>query len=298
MSPNRWLKLTIETGPEMVEPITDFLVGIFNAGVETGAKDEPGYGTIQAYLGEANPSEQEIASTVKQVEHQLQHLAELFQNAPAELSWELFVEEDWSRTWKEHFEPFAIVPGLVIAPTWVDYQRTEDEAILVMDPGMAFGTGHHATTRLCLQALQRTLSSTRNVHVLDVGTGTGILAMAALCFGASKATALDNDPEAVRVATENAMVNGVAEKMEVSLAPLADLQGDYDVVVANIVHDVLISMVSDLSRLTRNGGTLILSGLLAGEQSENIKRTYQGHGLSPVQEERIGEWAALSLQKG
>ncbi|OGR17126.1 MAG: ribosomal protein L11 methyltransferase [Desulfobacterales bacterium GWB2_56_26] len=293
LSKNRWLKLTIATDPALVEPIGDYLVGVIDAGVETGAPDEANYGIVTGYVQQANLTDEEVGSIVAQVTAYLAELAKVFAVPQPELSWTMIAEEDWGTSWKQHFKPFAIVDGLVIAPTWEEYQPAAGEMVIVMDPGMAFGTGHHATTCLSLQFLQQSLTGSKGRRVLDVGTGTGILGMAAVLFGADKVLGLDNDPEAVTAATENVRRNGLQDRMEVSLAPLAAVNGCYEIVVANIVHDVLIALADDLVRLTAAGGNLILSGILAGEQVDNIVRVFSGRGLVAVERAARQEWAAL-----
>ncbi len=295
MGDNTWLKITIASDPRLVEPISDYLVGVLEAGVETAAADEPGSGTVICYLQRPNPSPEEVAESVAAITAAGERLAAVFGVAAPQVNAELYAEEDWGATWKKHFSPFAIVPGLVIAPTWEEYRPQPGEKVITMDPGMAFGTGHHATTTLCLELLQGALSASPGARVLDVGTGTGILAMAALLFGASRATAIDNDPEAVAAARANALANGLAGAMEVSLTPLAELAGRYRIVVANIVHDVLLELAPALDRATGEEGSLILSGLLAGEQVKSIARHFAARGFAVAEERQRGEWAALAL---
>ena len=293
MSENRWLKLTIATDPALIEPIGDYLVGVIDAGVETGAPDEANYGIVTGYVQKANLTDEEVGSIIAQVTAYLAELARMFAVPRPELTWTMIAEEDWGTSWKQHFKPFAIVDGLVIAPTWEEYRPAAGEMVIVMDPGMAFGTGHHATTCLSLKFLQQSLTGSKGRRVLDVGTGTGILGMAAVLFGADKVLGIDNDPEAVTAATENVGRNGLQDRMEVSLAALSSLTGCYEIVVANIVHDVLIAMADDLVRLTAPRGTLILSGILVGEQVDNIVRVFSGRGLVPVERAARQEWAAL-----
>jgi len=293
MSENKWLKLIIVTDPALIEPIGDYLVGVIDAGVETGAPDEANYGIVTGYVQQANPTDEEVRSIVAQVTAYLAELAKVFTVPRPELSWTMIAEEDWGTSWKQHFKPFAIVDGLVIAPTWEEYRPAAGESVIVMDPGMAFGTGHHATTSLSLEFLKKSLAGSTGRRVLDVGTGTGILGMAAVFFGADKVLGIDNDPEAVTAATQNVGHNGLQDRMEVSLAPLAAVTGCYEIVVANIVHDVLIALADDLVRLTAAGGDLILSGILAGEQVDNIVRVFISRGLVPVERAARQEWAAL-----
>jgi ribosomal protein L11 methyltransferase len=297
MQTNKWLKITIETDPVLLEPICDFLVGVIEAGVETGAADEPNFGTLICYVPKINPSAQEVAEVMSKISSYLSEIAEVFAVPVPLLTPTLYDEEDWSSTWKKHFKPFIIVPGLVIAPTWEEYQPHPGEAVITMDPGMAFGTGHHATTSLCLELLRRTLDPGRAMRVLDVGTGTGILGMAAILFGAASATCIDNDPEAVSAASDNVRRNKLDGQIAVSQSRLCELSAQYQVVVANIVHDVLIALAEDLTRLTEKGGTLILSGILVGEQVTGIKKCFANKGFSLVKVEERKEWAAVCFRK-
>jgi ribosomal protein L11 methyltransferase len=294
---NKWLKITIKTDPLLVEPISDFLVGVIEAGVETGAPDELLYGTVNGYLQRANLNPDEIDGILVQVSSHLAELAKIFNVPQPILSSTMIDEEDWGKNWKVHFKPFAIVPGLVIAPTWEEYLPAAGEAVITMDPGMAFGTGHHATTSLSLHFIRERLAEKSGLRLLDVGTGTGILGMAAVLFGAGTVLGIDNDPEAVSAAKENVQRNSLQDRMQISLAPLSSLFEPYEIVVANIVHDVLIGMADDLARLTADGGTLILSGILAGEQVANIRAVFTAKGFQLSGQENRQEWAALRFDK-
>lgn len=297
MTENKWLKITIKTDPVLVEPISDFLMGIIDAGVETGAKDEPLYGTVNGYIQKPNLDQVEVEAILGQVSSYLGELVKIFDVPEPTLFSTMIEEEDWSKTWKEHFKPFAIIPGLIITPTWEEYRPSSGEAVITMDPGMAFGTGHHATTFLSLEFLKETLVNNSGLQILDVGTGTGILGMAAALFGAGAVLGIDNDPEAVSAASKNVCTNSLEESMAVSLAPISSIEFEYDIVVANIVHDALIAMADDLARLTKSGGMLILSGILAGDQVNNMKTTFEAKGFAILKEHNRQEWSALKLQK-
>jgi len=162
---------------------------------------------------------------------------------------------------------------------------------------MAFGTGHHATTALSLELLKGVLVKRDGASVLDVGTGTGILGMAAVLFGADRVVGIDNDPEAIAAASENVRRNGLEENMSISLTPLSTLVGSFSIVVANIIHDVLLDMAGDLDRLTAGGGRLILSGILTGEQSDNIIQQISKRGFSLTQHLQQKEWSAMLFEK-
>jgi ribosomal protein L11 methyltransferase len=298
MTDNKWLKITIKTDPVLVEPISDFLVGVIEAGVETGARDELLYGTVNGYVQKANLSREEVDDLLEQVSSYLHDLVKIFDTAEPTLSSTMIDEVDWGKSWKEHFKPFTIVPGLVICPTWEEYRPVAGEAVITMDPGMAFGTGHHATTSLSLECIREAVTEQAGLRCLDVGTGTGILGMAALLFGAGGVLGIDNDPEAVRAAEENVHRNVLQEKMEVSLTPLTALEDIYEIVIANIVHNVLVDMADDLARLTAEGGNLILSGILAGDQAANIQTVFSGKGFQLISQKSRQEWAALMFRKG
>lgn len=296
--PRQWLKISITADPALTDAIEDFLVGISDAGVELAA-DQTGVTTlIHGYFDKTQKDEAEIERILHQLTGYLLELAEIFEVAVPATTTAFIDDEDWSATWKEHFKPFAIIPGLVIAPTWEEYAAKEGEQVIVMDPGMAFGTGHHATTSLSLQLLREALAGRTDSSVLDVGTGTGILGMAAALFGASKVVAIDNDPEAVSAAGENVVRNNLQRIMEVDITPLSSLTGPFSLVVANIVHDVLLALAPDLGRLTAAGGRLILSGILAGPQVANIVACFTNLGFSLIRQEQKKEWAALLFTKG
>lgn len=295
---NKWLKITIKADPLLVESISDYLVGVLEAGVETGARDELLYGTVNGYIQKANLQQAEVADIIQKVSSYLDELAGIFKVVKPVLSSSMIEEEDWGKSWKEHFKPFAIVPGLVIAPTWEEYRPGDGEAVIVMDPGMAFGTGHHATTSLSVNFIRQALAERAGQRLLDVGTGTGILGMAALLFGAGDVLGIDNDPEAVAAAEQNVRYNCLQDRMQVNLTPLSSLQEPFAIVVANIVHDVLIDLADDLARLTADGGTLILAGILQGEQAGNIIDVFSAHGLQLARRDSRLEWEALCFKKG
>ena len=291
-----WLKISAIVDPVLVEALSDFMMGITGAGVEV-VVDLP-HTQINAFLEKRNPEEAETEAIVAQLVDYARELSEIFHVPVPEIRHSVIEDQDWGTVWKEHFKPFAIIPGLVVKPTWEEYRPGADEKVIEMDPGMAFGTGHHATTSLSLELLKGVLAEQAgDARVLDVGTGTGILGMAAVLFGADRVVGIDNDPDATAAASENAARNGLSEKMSVSLAPLAGLEGPFSVVVANIVYDVLLELADDLNRLTADGGRLILSGILTGLQSEAIIDHFSRRGFSLVRHLRKKEWSALLFAK-
>ncbi len=204
-------------------------------------------------------------------------------------------DEDWSEGWKKDLRPMDV--GRVrVRPSWIDAPPPPGAVEVVLDPGMAFGTGSHPTTSLCLAALSDVLGSRRGASVLDVGTGSGILAIAARKLGAARVAANDEDPVAVEVARENAARNGVA--LELTGAPLEAIPGTFDVVVANILANVLVALARPLAAKLSPGGVLLLSGIL-GPQEDEVRRAHVAAGLAPVPggDRRDGEWSLLALER-
>jgi len=170
-------------------------------------------------------------------------------------------EQDWSVSWREFFGVVDSGGRLLIVPSWIDHTPEPDQLVIRLDPGRAFGTGHHETTRLCLSSLEEHVSAGQ--EVLDVGTGSGVLAIGAILLGAARVTAIDIDPVAAEVAVENCKENGVLDRIAVSSGTLTPAhEGRYDLVVANISTDANIGLAPSFAAVTKRGGHLILSGIL------------------------------------
>lgn len=293
-----WLKIILTVEPMLVEPLSDFLIGVIGSGVEVNADEISSRQIITVYVAKENPSPEEIRQITAHIVDYGQELADILKTAKPELDHEIIGEQDWGEEWKKHFSPYHLTPHLIVAPTWERYEVHGSEKLMIMDPGMAFGTGHHATTALVATLLEEEILTNGNNHsVLDVGTGTGVLGMAAALFGAQDVIGIDNDPLAVQIAGENVKKNTLQGRMRVSEEPITQLNGSYSLVVANIIHDVLLSMSGELQRLTSRGGKLILSGLLAGEQVESVRATFEKEGFSFEQECIREEWSALLMKK-
>jgi ribosomal protein L11 methyltransferase len=202
------------------------------------------------------------------------------------------VGDDWKHAYKAYFKPTRVGARLVVRPSWEPYHATGDEVVLTLDPGAAFGTGTHESTRLVLEALQAQLEP--GTRVLDVGCGSGILAIACLLLGAERARAIDVDPEAVAVARENARINGVAERLQADAAAVDALDESYPLVLANIESRVLVPLREALTARVQPGGVLILSGLLTTER-EPLLAAYAA--LEPLETRAQGEWIALVLRR-
>lgn len=204
-------------------------------------------------------------------------------------------EEDWSTAWKKYYHPTKIGRNLVVVPCWEEYSPATDEVQVTLDPGMAFGTGTHETTRLCMRLLEDCV--TPESELLDIGTGSGILAITALRLGAKSATGVDIDELAVKVAQENADLNGVGEQIHLVCGDLTEkITGQYDIVCANIVADVIIRLSKSVTRFMREQGILLVSGIIE-ERCEEVKAALLETGLTIEEILTENGWAAIRLRK-
>ena len=204
-------------------------------------------------------------------------------------------EQDWADSWKQYYKPIKIGEHLVVVPMWEKYEKSEGEIIVKMDPGMAFGTGTHETTRLCATLLEKYIDSSS--LMLDVGTGSGILAICASKLGAKKCFAYDIDPVAVKVARENVKDNDVSN-IECGVSDL--LKGvekqTYDVITANIVADIIIRMLPDIKELMHDKTVLVISGII-DERCEDVYKSINDNQFKIVEEIHENGWCAISLMK-
>ncbi len=202
-------------------------------------------------------------------------------------------EQDWNETWKEGFHAIDVGERFTILPPWEEKKRGRMN--IVIDPAMAFGTGHHGTTRSCLVLMERYAEQSGKEHFLDLGTGTGILAIAASLLGYRRIVAADTDPLAVDAAKTNCALNGIAD-LDIRLGGIDGLQESFDVIAANIISGVLVRLAPALAGRLKCGGTLLCSGILRGQEDEVIKAMQQ-QGLILIERYHDGKWVSLVLEK-
>ncbi|MEZ4615014.1 MAG: 50S ribosomal protein L11 methyltransferase [Caldilineaceae bacterium] len=211
-------------------------------------------------------------------------------------------EEDWTTAWKKFYKPLRIGRRVVLKPTWEDYQAKANDIVIHLDPGMAFGTGMHPTTRLCIIALEELVQS--DDLILDLGTGSGVLAFVAAKLGATTILGTDIDPLAVRVARENAALNGIDTTvlaLEQDSVP-AGMAGRFRIIVANILAEIIVGLFNSkygnppLAEPLRADGYLILSGILA-EKAEMVVQAAAEHGFHLIATKQEGDWVALVMQR-
>ncbi|MCI5193321.1 MAG: 50S ribosomal protein L11 methyltransferase [Candidatus Electrothrix sp. AU1_5] len=296
----KWLKVGLNCPENTLEAVVDLVGIVSGSGVEQSPVKN-GQSTVNGFFrleAEGENAATEQNAVLQRLEQELSELFALYGLTPPQPQCSFMADEDWATSWQQFFTPFAIIPGLVIKPSWEAYTLGADEQVIEMDPGMAFGTGQHASTKLALSQICSCFDA-HPVHpvqtVLDVGTGTGILAMGATLFGAEQAVAIDNDPEAVRVAQENIAHNQLAEKITVSGNDLVQINGQFDLICANIIHDVLVEMAPDIVQLLTKNGAVVLAGILQGEQEKNIIRIYEGLDLALQKALYEDEWVSLLL---
>ena len=204
--------------------------------------------------------------------------------------------DDWVEVWKKHFRPLHIGRRAVIVPEWIDYQKQAGEVIVTLDSNMAFGTGEHETTSMCIEFLQEYIKE--GDICIDVGCGSGILGITAAKMGACMSYLTDIDPIAVESATHNAQKNGVDGKVTVALSNLLDdskIKGD--IVLANITAEILVLLAPSMPKNLKDNGVLILSGIL-NDRVDKVKDAFSAVGLAEIERKQKGEWCALVLKRG
>ncbi len=243
--------------------------------------------TIKAYFNEEHQPD-ELAVLIKE---KISFIAQFLNVGQGYTGYEKVDDEDWATAWKKYYKPFHISDSVVIKPSWEEYAKQDGEIVIELDPGMAFGTGTHETTRLCSQLLEKYVN--KGDEIIDVGCGTGILSIIALKLGAKKVTAVDIDEVAVRVTKENSEINGVLESIDVKKGILFDLEPvKADIMVANIIADVIIGISSQVPKYLKKDGILLTSGIIR-ERKEDVIKSYTEKGFDFVSIDEMGEWVAI-----
>lgn len=204
------------------------------------------------------------------------------------------INQDWSKKWKEHWKPTHASEHVIICPTWEQCTIKKDEILINLDPGSAFGTGTHATTQLCIRAIEKYMK--KGSSMADIGTGSGILAITAIKCGASHALGVDNDPLVIDVAIDNAQVNHVYNKIEFSHKTADEIHEKFDFIAANILHNVLADIMGDLKNLMRPDAVMVLSGIL-NEKQQVVFDAIEKHGLKTIETLAQENWIAIVVKK-
>jgi ribosomal protein L11 methyltransferase len=302
----------VDCDPEAVEAVSEILSRVAGGGVSveqpftteleglaaTFVEGAPA--TVRGYVPAVGGS---WDAAVAQTRERLGHLTAFDLRPIGELQVRPVHEEDWANAWKEHFPVMRVGRHIVIRPTWRAYEPQPDDIVIALDPGMAFGTGLHPTTRLCLMGLERWADEgiVRDASVLDVGSGSGILAVGAALLGAEPVRAVDTDPIAIEATLANAQRNGV--KVGAGRSSLPAVGGPFDLVFANLVASILGELATELARTVRpgdggedGGGRLLASGIFI-DREPDVRRALEAAGLRMVRRDQEGDWVALDLER-
>ena len=291
----KWLELSVEAPREFVEPLSEVFRRYGHGGVaaeelgghnpdERETPPDTGRVVVKTYV----PLDSSTEERRSRIDVGVRLIAQLAPVSP--LHERLLEEKDWQRAWRQHARVLRIGKRVVVVPTWRKYQPKPLDVVIVLDPGMAFGTGHHPTTRMCLELLEETINP--GMDVLDVGSGSGILAIAAARLGARNVLALETNPTAVEAAVSNLRANRVgntARAVHGTLPHREVASGSWDLVVANISSTVISELAPELVAALKPGGTLIASGILLDKKSAVEQRLRQ-EGAHVHRNVEDGDW--------
>jgi len=283
-----WLEVSVTVGHEAAEAVAEVLSRFAPRGVAIEARPEDadsGSVAVRAYL----PANTSLPRTRRKVEEAIWHLGQIL--PIPEPCFREVAEADWAEAWKRQMQVLHIGRRVVVCPSWLSHTPQDEEIVLRLDPGMAFGTGLHPTTQMCLLALEELIRP--GMEVLDLGTGSGILAIAAAKLGAGSVLALDNDPEAVAVALANVRHNSVAGQVQVAEGSLGAASATFDIVLVNILAHVIVEMTGQgLAARLAQGGLLVAAGLIA-DQEADVREALQTAGLAVTRRRQIDDWVGL-----
>ncbi len=299
-----WIEISLSVDGEAAEAVAELLnryghqgVAIEQEGIMPEAWDDGQAPpitrmSVRAYI----PDDDRADEAKSRLEAALGHMSLMYPMPKP--TYKLVKEDDWANAWKVHYHPVRIGRKLFIRPLWVDTPAEPDDVVIALDPGMAFGTGTHPSTQLCLEALEDLVKP--GIKALDLGCGSGILAIAAAKLGASQIVALDIDPLAVQVTNENAEQNGVTEKImaqQGSLENVITSARRFDLIVVNILARIIIPMCNEhLGDVVRPGGKGIFAGIIE-EQADDVEAALRKTGLEPYQRRKSGDWTLIEARR-
>jgi ribosomal protein L11 methyltransferase len=287
--PVSWLQLSLRAPPPSLDAIANFLIERGSPGVVLTRNE------VRAFFVRS-PRTPVLKREIQRFLRDIRKIYPGFGEHP--LGWTLLKEKNWANAWRRFFSPHKVGRSLWITPPWVDPPETRLRHVITIEPGMAFGTGSHATTRCCLEFLEHLAArfDDGEMTALDVGTGSGILAIALAKMGASSVMALDNDPTALKVARGNIRVNGVERRIRLANWKLEKVYGSFAVVVANLTAETIFDLAAALEERVAAGGYLVLSGILQ-PKARQVARRFSPAPFSLIRQSREKEWVTLMLKK-
>ncbi|WP_040211350.1 50S ribosomal protein L11 methyltransferase [Clostridium polynesiense] len=306
----KWIEIKVITSSEALEPVAGIFYGMDCKGV---AIEDPQdildreqgpltwdfadinileYGAEAAVIKAYFSEDEKIEDIVSNIKSKLEDIkTEGIDIGEGRVLYALVKEEDWANNWKKYYKPTNIGKSIVIKPIWEEYSASESEKVVELDPGMAFGTGTHETTKMCIEALENTVKE--NSVIYDIGTGSGILAIVAAELGAKEVLGVDLDPVAVDSAIENVKYNNL-DNIRIIQGNLVDVvEGQADIVVANIIAEIICVLVDDVKKVLKPGGTFISSGIIH-ERREMVTNKLINSGFEVVKTDKDGEWNCIT----
>jgi ribosomal protein L11 methyltransferase len=303
---DKWLKIELTAPSELIDALSNFMTEIGSQGVfqetsdpqaSNGFTDDATSETLKAYL----PFDIRLEHRMESLKTYIQGLSQLFPDLRKPVfNTEKIDDPNWGEAWKKYFKPLRVTKNIVIKPTWERYTPVGRDIVVDIDPGMAFGTGQHASTRMCLQAIEDLLLQERTMEkwrVLDVGTGTGILGISCAKLGVQKVVCVDSDKKATEIARENVAINDVEARVDVINRDVLTIHERFDLIVANLTAKILIKHRSHLISLLGPDGYLIISGIVE-QNREEIESHFITDPLASLHVITEKEWICYVLKKG
>lgn len=308
---NNWIEITIKTTTEAVEPITNILYeqGAGGAVIEDPKdflfqkKNELDWDYVEEEVFKKNEEDDVLIKTYVSEEKNVMEFVEIIKQkvlglkdfgidiGEGSVSLDQVNEADWANAWKAYYKPTKVGQRVVVKPTWEYYAMQDGDLIIELDPGMAFGTGTHETTSMCIRELEKYVN--KDSKVFDIGCGSGILAIAAAKLGAKEVVAVDLDEVVVKVAKENVLENKVEKSVSVMHGNLTDVIKDKaDVIVANIIADIIKILAKDVQNFMKEDAIFISSGIIL-DKVEEVKESLIENGFEIVEVQKLGEWSAI-----
>lgn len=308
----QWIEVNVQVTHEAVEVVADILTAAGTSGVaiedpqlinnlrnsgtwelcDIPEQENTEIVTVSAYYAD----DEKLQDRLKQIENELAAVEERIGSFRfGNIRFRSLSEKDWANEWKQYFHVTHVGESLVIKPSWEEYTPKEGEHVIKIDPGMAFGTGTHHTTNMCMARLEKVLPA--NAEVFDVGTGSGILAIAAALLGAKSVKAVDIDAVAVRVARENIADNGLEDKIEVKEGDLLrGTEGQADVIIANIIADIIIMLLKDIPGKLQDDGIFLASGIISDRRAD-VEAAAAEVGMKVDHVDEKGGWVVMQMSK-
>jgi ribosomal protein L11 methyltransferase len=303
---DKWVGFKIYTPPELAEALSNYLTemgaqGVFEEFLQPGYSDVPepepqDERILNAYF----PSDAGDEKRIARLQTYIANLAEFFPDLKKPtVHTEVIVDPQWAEVWKRFFKPLRISKNIIVKPSWERYTATGRETVIEIDPGMAFGTGQHPSTSMCLEAMEEILLKDRSFQkwrVLDVGTGTGILGISAAKLGAANVMCVDIDPQAVEIAHKNVAVNHVGDRVVIVNSDVARIKGTFELIVANLTAETLIKIKSHLVKMMEKGGYLVISGIIEKNRAD-VEKAFTRDDLISHKVIADKEWVCYVYKK-